>query len=61
MSPTHDHPWEYPDCPKCETNVYVIGWNRGPRGNARAEDPDDYKCEFCGTTFDVTGGRIAGL
>jgi len=37
-------PWDWPDCPHCEHNIYV---NR-PKGNMKAFN---YLCHKCGRHF----------
>lgn len=38
----YTHPWEYPDCPNCEIEIYV--------GHARSND-HTYECHKCGEVF----------
>lgn len=42
------HAWEWPDCPDCESNVYVSASRRGGRG----EVDGDFECHLCGLKFD---------
>lgn len=37
------HPWEFPDCPRCETNVYA--------DLDHQFDLDSYHCYKCGERF----------
>jgi len=38
-------PWDYPDCPSCETEIYV---DRGKRVKAF-----DFQCHKCGQHFNT--------
>jgi predicted RNA-binding Zn-ribbon protein involved in translation (DUF1610 family) len=49
MSALSSRSWGYPDCPDCETDVFVGGTQ-----STQFDAP--YECHFCGTRF---GGETA--
>lgn len=44
------HAWEWPDCPDCESPVFVSASRRGGRGDVGGE----FKCFLCDVTFGVS-------
>ena len=36
--------WDYPDCPECDSDVFVATGTGG--------GPEAYRCELCGERFD---------
>lgn len=44
----HKKPWQYPDCPTCNSEIYVTHMV-----------DDNYKCEFCGDVFTHGEGEDA--
>lgn len=38
-------PWDYPDCPECDSDVFVAGRAGRPEG--------EYRCHACGTLFET--------
>lgn len=44
-------PWEYPDCPECESHVFVGAWNRGRPSDTSVVK--EYYCYLCENAFDT--------
>jgi len=48
MSTKHNHPWQFPKCPNCETDVLVE--------NIPKDKANEYICLQCDTEFNENGG-----
>lgn len=41
---TQRHPWDYPECPECDSEIFV---------DKNSNNNYDYICQKCETDFDV--------